>query len=497
MNTINSRTRAATRSLADSHKVWSWLLVSTVLLVGLVLSTGQARAAIHASLERPASNFPASGVGNVQGWAFTDVPNASIERLIEVQIDNESPFYVPCCSGRGDVQDVYPNAPIGSGYSGAYNFQRLDTGLHDIRVTIRSTAGESKTIVSTFEVVKLSPFKFLRSFSWSDIQDPGCESVNGMDPAYGNAGAVCIGGKAVSKSTGNPTSTCDGTIQFAFDRASQTLMPISGCDPQGTLGGDNGGGDNGGGNSGGGGLFTPGHNGNNGLELTCFKNAVYNLKVTVDGLTPTFSFDSKYKAEAGFEVWKLSDFAAGVQAVGNGPRTMQHAIKPLPFVSKLEQNTEYFYRLRVKSSCPKYSDVVREGTFRTEKRYARAYIDRVYVVSDGDGGAAGIGELRYRTAFFHSSLSGGIKSNMRHQESHDNTAFNDVVSTTWAGAAEDFTVGFLAGEFDPPQSGPEAEKKIAFSTSLTLPGGTWTDTFTLQDDNMKVTIHARVVVWYQ
>lgn len=493
MKNFDNDDRAAALTRPASPSAWRWLLLSTVLLVGLLLSAGTARAAIQVGLERPASNFPSSGVGNVQGWAFTTAPGAKIKRLIEVQIDQEPVFYVPCCSSRGDVKAVYPSAPMLTGFSGAYNYQRLAPGLHDVKVTIRSTAGETKTITSSFEVVKVSSFKFLRSFHWSGIEGQGCESLPGLDPAHGNSGAVCNAGRAVSKGPGNPIEECEGTIQFAFDRATQTLMPVSGCDPQGTLGG----GGNGGGNGGGGGgptigVIDPGLGG-----LTCLPTLINGLSIDVNGISPTFNFTTTTKSKAGFELWKYNDIGAGIQAIGTGPSSQVHSINPLPFVSKLEEGTKYFYRVKAKSPCSNKPDAIVEGTFTTQRRVARAYIDRVYVISDGDDLAAGKGELRFQTAFYSSTLPGGVKSNVAHFDLNDNTAVNSPVSTGWLGATENFTVGFLAGEFDPPNGGPKAEKKFSFSTTLTLPGGTWEQTITLQDSNMKVSVKARVTVSYE
>ena len=208
-----------------------------LLLVAVaILALAQpATAAIKANLEYPSQSFPASGIGNIQGWAFSTFSNATIDPLIEVKIDSEPSFYVPCCSTRQDVKQAYSTAPVHSGFSGVTNFQRLSEGSHTIAVTIRSSALEKKTIKSTFKVVKLSPWARLDSFRWKQSPKAQCESLEGLDPAYGNAGAVCNHSRAVSTHPKKLVTDCDGTIQFAFDRSRQTFAPITGCDPQGVV----------------------------------------------------------------------------------------------------------------------------------------------------------------------------------------------------------------------------------------------------------------------
>ena len=89
-------------------------------VAGIFLSAMPADADIFGELEAP-SGF-ASGISNVQGWAFTNTPGAELIQPFDVLIDGEVQFRVPCCGDRGDVQDNFPGAPLLSGFSGAYNW---------------------------------------------------------------------------------------------------------------------------------------------------------------------------------------------------------------------------------------------------------------------------------------------------------------------------------------------------------------------------------------
>lgn len=470
------------------------VLRAGLVLAGLIAWSAPAAAAIHYNLESPSTSFPASGVGNVAGWAYTDTPGAKINKLITVQIDNEPSFRVPCCSGRGDVQAVHPSAPINTGFSGAHNFQRLSPGTHTIKLTIKSSAYETKVVTKQFEVVKVSPYKFLDSFKWKSGAE--CESVNGMDPAHGNAGAVCNKTRAVSKGPGNPSADCNGTLQFAFNRAAQTFHPVAGCDPQGTV--DNG-------NGGGGvieldpGKFFPGFGKGPTIDIGkippglfgCLVGTPSNISVNVKGIAPTFTFTTAVAAKVAVEVFKQGEMGGTLQAFGYSDKNTFHSFTPHPLLSTIKPDTVYEYRIRVKSNCGK-ADVLVNGpsTFKTPKRVVRMYIDKGKVIDDGDDWPAGSGEIEFAL-----ELNGNTAYTGEYSLDDGDWVYPSIVAT-WVGAPDYFTAKFWGMEFDGNFESAEV-KTLDFTPNLTYPGGTWTGTRHVTDDNMNVKLWLRVEVTYE
>ncbi len=467
------------------------------LTAGLLAWSSPAAAAIQYNLESPSTSFPASGVGNVAGWAYSTIPGAKIQRLIEVQIDSEPSYRVPCCSSRGDVEAAHPAAPLNSGFSGAYNFQRLSPGMHTIKVTIKSTAAETKTFTKTFEVVKVSPFNYLKSFKWKSGKD--CESLNGLDPAHGNAGAVCKAMRATSNSSGNPTSDCNGTIEFAFNRSSQTFQPVAGCDPQGTV--DSGGG--GGkidisklppgfgdlGNRGNGGIIDIGKIPPGGI---CLAGVPSNISVSVNGLVPTFTFTTSVAVKVGVEVWEKGKVGQSLAALGTSPKGTYHQIKPHPFLTTIAPNQEYEYQIIVKSNCGQADGVVNgPTTFKTKKRVARAFIDKVKVIDDGDDWPSGAGEISF-------GLELGGKSKWTGEFSlDDGDVIHPPAGISWTAATDHFDAKFLAAEDDYPTFKGAGETTVSFGPSLTYSGGTWQGTRHIKHDNLDVKVWIRVEVSYE
>lgn len=467
----------------------AWLC--TALVAAVVCWAGPAAAVIKAALEAPASDFPASGVANIQGWAFSTTPGAKIHRLIQVQIDSEPPFPVPCCSSRGDVSDANPNAPGNTGFSGVYNFQRLSEGMHSIKVTIKASSNkgtETKTITSNFEVVKVSPHKFLKSFRWQDTPDQDCESINGLDPAHGNAGAVCNKTRAIRD--GSPTFDCDGTIQFAYSQASQTFMPITGCDPNGTLGG-------------GGGLVID--LGKIPEILECLPNLVSNVSVTVDKLVPTIRFNTAFPAKASFKIWPKGKVGQDLAAWGGGStKETTHELKPFPFLSVIQPDAEYVSEITVESNCKGQPDLTVPGpSFGTPKRVVRVSIQSAQVLSDGDDWPKGSGEISLGIFFEHPSLTpAGEKGVFSPQHSASDGESIPGISVEWVGAKKEFDVAVVAREDDDGCNplfwcGPHASKTLSFGSSLTLSGGTEQATLVLSDDNLKVKLNVKVEAMYE
>ena len=109
--------------------------------LGFLLAATPAHAEIMAVLELP-SGF-ASGVSNVQGWAYTTTPGAELIQPFAVLIDGVEQFKVPCCGDRGDVKDAHPDAPLLTGFSAVYNW-----GLAAPMAPVKATAGTPQGILA-------------------------------------------------------------------------------------------------------------------------------------------------------------------------------------------------------------------------------------------------------------------------------------------------------------------------------------------------------------
>ena len=93
----------------------------------------------------------AKGIGIAGGWAFSDM--AEIISPIELWIDNTYAISMPCCSDRGDVSMVFPEAFLLSGFAGIYNWSKLlSHGPHGLQITIIDTLGNQLKLEKNIEV---------------------------------------------------------------------------------------------------------------------------------------------------------------------------------------------------------------------------------------------------------------------------------------------------------------------------------------------------------
>jgi hypothetical protein len=214
----------------DVRRMAKMVGVGTSLTLFYLVGVG--RAEIIANLELPAAASTAygtaTGISNLQGWAYTTAPGAEIQRLIDVFIDDSFAFNAPCCSSRGDVQAVYPDAPVLTGFSAAYNWQLLVSGNHRIRVVIRSSAGEERVLTRTIET--------LRPFGVAFVRDVTTHFFGGActlfgDPLSSSPTAV-VGLSNLRFRTSQKFFPCgDGTTVLRWDRATQDFKTIVHCTP--------------------------------------------------------------------------------------------------------------------------------------------------------------------------------------------------------------------------------------------------------------------------
>ena len=113
----------------------------------------------------------AGGIGMVSGWAFTENPDAEIER-VSLRIDKAAVGEeIPCCSDRLDVRKAFPTvAPPNTGFGGPINFNLIPSGVRTIGVEIRDTADPAETRIIDHEVsvVRLGDAEFLEDFKLTE-----------------------------------------------------------------------------------------------------------------------------------------------------------------------------------------------------------------------------------------------------------------------------------------------------------------------------------------
>lgn len=202
------------------HRIVACLTISTALL-----GAGSASAEIVGALEAP-SGF-ASGVSNIQGWAYTNTPGAELIQPFEVYMNGVQNMTIPCCGDRGDVQDAYSDAPLQTGFSGVYNWGRkaLSTPQVTVEVVIRDTAGGELRLTKTVDLYKSSSFKFDREVKF-DLDQGWCESSNESSAVEGAASMRCYG---LMYASAEDEEVCAGYVEFSWDRATQGFRQSSDC----------------------------------------------------------------------------------------------------------------------------------------------------------------------------------------------------------------------------------------------------------------------------
>lgn len=196
-------------------------------LTVVVAVVGHADAAIVANLEAPNSNELASGIGNVQGWAFSTTPGDEIKTNVDVYIDGQYVMQVPCCSDRADVKAVHPSAPILTGFSGAFNFQSLSPGPHTMEVHFASKFGESHVVSTSFGSESLGSYAFNKKLLFEDASVDFCSPTNVVENGEMVARLICSGVEFTNGA--GFTEHCADTIEMTWIKSAQGFRVSKGC----------------------------------------------------------------------------------------------------------------------------------------------------------------------------------------------------------------------------------------------------------------------------
>ncbi|MAF11224.1 hypothetical protein CMK11_12300, partial [Candidatus Poribacteria bacterium] len=74
-------------------------------------------------------------------------------------------------------------------------------------------------------------------------------------------------------------------------------------------------------------------------------NSVSNISVALAGLTPTISFNTKYAAKVGVQIWEKGEVGQDLAAFGVGAKGTVHHVKPFLLASVIEPHKEYVYEI--------------------------------------------------------------------------------------------------------------------------------------------------------
>jgi len=201
--------------------------------LGFMLPAATVHAEIKGTLELP-DGF-ASGVANVQGWAYTTTPGAELIQPFAVLINGVEQFKVPCCGDRGDVKDAHPEAPLLTGFSAAYNWGLAvpaapikalpQGGLGPpqlvVQVVVTDTMGGLKILSKTVDLYHPTVWPFSKLATWKEAGmmmsadtgqgiliplDATCDLSNSGFYTSGGAEIRCT--NLVYKAPDDSTSTC-------------------------------------------------------------------------------------------------------------------------------------------------------------------------------------------------------------------------------------------------------------------------------------------------
>ncbi len=150
--------------------------VALAAALGCTISTGHA-GDVRLNFEAPENGSSYSGVSNLRGYALS---SAGIAR-VELYIDDTYATDIPYGAARADVGNAFPSYPgaATSGFSMAYNMNKLSNGSHKMMVRAVDNDGTTQEASASFTVNGFhAPF-----FSAADAVDMTGASVTGSGNA--------------------------------------------------------------------------------------------------------------------------------------------------------------------------------------------------------------------------------------------------------------------------------------------------------------------------
>jgi hypothetical protein len=201
---------------APDAPTWSNIGGTREDVLSYVIETAEAESLV-AVIEEPSCQGSA-GVSNIRGFAFSSINGVTIDRVVAVTFDRDTPqeseTELACCSSRQDVRTVFPVAPARSGFSGIFNWCLLPPGKHTISLVFESSTG--KTLTQTREFVSV-------------CEHPGDPFLQAGEFDWAAAAGSCAAGAAGTLVCRPKPEVCDGELRYEWSQASQGLVLRSGC----------------------------------------------------------------------------------------------------------------------------------------------------------------------------------------------------------------------------------------------------------------------------
>lgn len=129
--------------------------------------TSAASLAPIAAVDNPGNGDTVAGAALIQGFAFART-GRSITR-VQLFIDGEPSFTIPCCSDRADVAAAFPDEPnaLTSGFGLTFNYGLLSSGVHQLMVEVEDSEGDIKKVFKGILVKRPGEFEFLADLDLS------------------------------------------------------------------------------------------------------------------------------------------------------------------------------------------------------------------------------------------------------------------------------------------------------------------------------------------
>ena len=178
-------------------------LLSALLM--LAISASPALAEIQFAIGEPTPDTTRSGIGQISGWAVSDVPIVSVEAFM----DGTSLGLVPYGGTRMDVAAAFPNMPDSeySGWAMKWNYSLLEPGEHQVTIVVTDAEGEQ-----LIKDVVFSTIGFKSEF----IADPGKVRTAGAAVSTPEDGRIVITGVEVDGEAVD--------IELLWDTATQQFL---------------------------------------------------------------------------------------------------------------------------------------------------------------------------------------------------------------------------------------------------------------------------------
>jgi secreted trypsin-like serine protease len=156
----------------------------------------------------------ATGVSNVQGWAYS---SAGAITSVRLERGGQHLLTIPCCSERGDVKGSSSAIPLLSGFSAALSWGALGDGPSGLTLVIRDSAGNERRENRSVEIVRPLPgVPRVTNLTFSPSSSCDLRSEGGV------ATAECSN---LLSSQG----ACPGDMTFAWSNGKAAFELVEGC----------------------------------------------------------------------------------------------------------------------------------------------------------------------------------------------------------------------------------------------------------------------------